>query len=51
MDDCLAQLLLKIQINSLSLQFMNHNQQKSAILKGHVLQHVFSVIKHLEEYM
>lgn len=51
MDDYLAQLLLEIQINALSLLFMTHIQEKSAVLKGHVLKHVSSVIKHLEEYM
>lgn len=35
MDDSLAQLLLKIQINSLSLLFMNHKQKRKAALKGH----------------
>lgn len=35
MDDSLAQLLLKIQINSLSLLFMNHKQERKAALKGH----------------
>lgn len=51
MDDYLAQLLLKIQINSLSLLFMNHTQEKSAILKGRALKHFSSVVKHLQEYM
>lgn len=51
MDGYLAQLLLKIQINSLSLLFMNHTQEKSAVLKGHVIKSVFSVVKHLREYM
>lgn len=35
MDDYLAELLLKIQINSLSLVFMNHKQERSFALKGH----------------
>lgn len=35
MDEYLAELLLKIQINSLSLVFMNHNQERSSALKGH----------------
>lgn len=45
MGDCVSQPLLRIKINSLSLPFMNHTQEKSAILKGHVRKHFFSVVK------